>query len=236
MGGYVFHISVNNYSIRVVSRANYFQKQVGAKKWKRPNRGIKLSKSQNHFSLSFQQLQWGLLGTKNVSSQASAKSFKGKQITAAGKMWLKSHCVYSHKIMQTSSLGRQQKNLMEHNDCLYVVSILQWRIRKTPTDNIIIPQNQFQTNCQIITPMLIKSIGTTLGQYVFLNVILLIWDIILYTGLTEFHMFFLTQLNCLHNFQVDILSNKEAIRCTLKELRLKQACYYAENVLLQIFF
>ena len=123
--------------------------------------------SDHYFSLSLQQLSWGLLRFKNVSSQTSAKFFEGKQITAAEKMWQKSHCVYPHKIIQTSSLGRQQKNSMEHNDCLYVVSILQWTIQKTPTDNIIILQNQFQTNCQIITPMLIKSIGTTLGQYVF---------------------------------------------------------------------
>ena len=123
--------------------------------------------SDHYFSLSLQQLSWGLLRFKNVSSQNSAKFFEGKQITAAEKMWQKSHCVYPHEIIQTSSLGRQQENSMEHNDCLYVVSILKWRIRKTPTDNIIILQNQFQTNCQIITPMLIKSIGTTLGQYVF---------------------------------------------------------------------
>ena len=45
MSGYVSHISVNNYSIRVTSRVNYFQKQVGAKTWKRPNRDIKFSKS-----------------------------------------------------------------------------------------------------------------------------------------------------------------------------------------------
>ena len=71
------------------------------------------------------------------------------------------------------------------------------------------------------------------GSICFLNVILLTRDIILYTRLTEFHMFILTQLKCLHNFQVDILSYKEAIlqRCTLKELRsklatmLKMCCY-----------
>ena len=123
--------------------------------------------SDHYFSLSLQQLSWDLLGTKNVSSQASAKFFEGKQITAAEKIWQKSYCVYPHKTIQTSSLGRQQKNSMEHNDCLYLVSILQWRIRKTPTDNILILQNQLQTNCQIITPTLIKSIVTTLGQYVF---------------------------------------------------------------------
>ena len=76
-------------------------------------------------------------------------------------------CVYPHKVIKTSSLGRQQKNSVEHSDCLYVVSVLQQRIRKTSMDNIIILKNYFQTNCQIITPMLIKSIGTTLGQYVF---------------------------------------------------------------------
>ena len=31
MSGYVSHISDNNYSIRVASRVNYFQKKVGAK-------------------------------------------------------------------------------------------------------------------------------------------------------------------------------------------------------------
>ena len=124
--------------------------------------------SDHYFSQSLQQLSCDLLGIKNVSSQASAKFFEGKQIAAAEKIWQKSHCVYPHiQIIQSSSLGRQQKNSVEHNDCLYVVSILQWRIRKTSTDNIIILQNYFQTNCQIITPMLIKSIGTTLGQYVF---------------------------------------------------------------------
>ena len=72
--------------------------------------------SDHYFSLSLQQLQQGLLGTKNVSSQASAKSFEGKQITAAERMWQKSHYVYPHKIIQTGSLGRQQKDSMEHNN------------------------------------------------------------------------------------------------------------------------
>ena len=66
-----------------------------------------------------------------------------------------------------------------------------------------------------------------------LNVILLTWDIILYIGLTEIHIFFLTQLNCLHNLQVDILSSKETIlqKFTLKEPRskletiLRMCCY-----------
>ena len=45
MSGYVSRMSVNNCSIRVVSRVNYSQKQVGAKNWERPNRDIKFSKS-----------------------------------------------------------------------------------------------------------------------------------------------------------------------------------------------
>ena len=60
---------------------------------------------------------------------------------------------------------------------------------------------------------------------------------ILYTGWTEFHMFFLTKLNCLHKFQVDILSNKEAIlwKCTLKELRSKLQLHW-KCAVLQMFF
>ena len=72
--------------------------------------------SDHYFSLSLQQLSWDFLGTKNVSSQASAKSFEGKQITAAERMWQKTHYVYPHKIIQTGSLGRQQKSSMEHNN------------------------------------------------------------------------------------------------------------------------
>ena len=70
--------------------------------------------SDHYFSLSLQQLSWDLLGSKNVSSQASAKFFEGKQIKAAEKMWQKLDCIYPHKIMQTSLLGKQQKNSMEH--------------------------------------------------------------------------------------------------------------------------
>ena len=57
--------------------------------------------SDHYFSLSLQQLSWDLLGTKNVSSSAE-------------KMWQKLQCAYPHKIIQTSSLGKQQKNSMEH--------------------------------------------------------------------------------------------------------------------------
>ena len=40
-----------------------------------------------------------------------------------------------------------------------------WELENPPAHNIPIPQNYFQTNCQSIIPMLLKNIGTTLGQY-----------------------------------------------------------------------
>ena len=55
------------------------------------------SRTTDHcFSMSLQQLSWDWLGTKNASSQASAKFFESKQITVDEKMWQKSHCVYPH--------------------------------------------------------------------------------------------------------------------------------------------
>ena len=63
-------------------------------------------------------------------------------------------------------MDRLQKEALEHNDCLYVASLLQLRVRKPPTDNIPSLQNYFQTDCQSVIPMLLKSIGATLGQFV----------------------------------------------------------------------
>ena len=40
-------------------------------------------------------------------------------------MQWKSYCVYPTEIIQTSSLGRLQKKLLEDNDCLYVASVSQ---------------------------------------------------------------------------------------------------------------
>ena len=68
MSGYVSHISVNNYSIRVVPRVNYFQKQVGAKNWKRRNRDKNF---QNH----------EIIGKHSISSkQLKLKGNKEKYI------------------------------------------------------------------------------------------------------------------------------------------------------------
>ena len=138
-------------------------------------------------------------------------------------MWQKLHCVFT--------LCSYICNYIITN-CIVQYPYCNGKLEKPQRTISLCCKTTFQTNCQITTPMLIKSIGTTLGQYVF-ECNLATWDIIQYTGFTAFHMFFLTQLNCLHNFQVDILSNKERIlrRCTLKELRsklvtmLKMCCY-----------
>ena len=66
---------------------------------------------------------------------------------AAEKMWSKLHCVYPPEIMQTTLLGRLQKKSLQHNDCLYVASLLGQVVRKPPMDKIPSPQNYFQTKC-----------------------------------------------------------------------------------------
>ena len=77
------------------------------------------------------------------------RKFFGRQpIMAAEKMRQKSRLVYPPEIMQTRQLSRLQKISLEHNKCLYVVSILQQGIRKPSTDNIHSPQNYVQTGCQ----------------------------------------------------------------------------------------
>ena len=80
------------------------------------------------------------------------------------------------------------------------------------TPNREAPQstNFFLKSYRNAIPMLLKRIATTLGQFVCIYICGL-WDMLLHTGLTELHMFFMTQLHCLRIFQADILSNKEAI-------------------------
>ena len=121
--------------------------------------------SGHYFLLSLQRLSCDSLWTKNVSS-TPAQNFWKVNMMAAEKMWSKLHCVYSPEIMQTTLLGRLQKKSLQHNDCLYVASLLGQVVRKPPMDKIPSPQNYFQTNCWSVIPMLSKSIGTTLGQFV----------------------------------------------------------------------
>ena len=78
----------------------------------------------------------------------------------------KVHCVYPPEIIQTSTLGRFQKKSLDIVTVLYVVYVLQLRVRKPPTDNIPSWQNYLQINCQSVITVLLKSIGTTLGQFV----------------------------------------------------------------------
>ena len=51
---------------------------------------------------------------------------------------------------------------------MYVAFTLQWRVRKPSPKNIPSLQNYFQTNCQSVILMLLKSTGKTieLGQFV----------------------------------------------------------------------
>ena len=60
--------------------------------------------------------------------------------------------------MQTSSMARLLKKSLECNDCLYVASVSELRVRKLPTENVPSLQNYLQTN--------LSSIGTTERQFV----------------------------------------------------------------------
>ena len=73
---------------------------------------------------------------------------------------VKSLSIYLPEIIQTRLLGGLQKKSLEHNDCLYVTSVLERRVKKPNS------QNFFQTNCLSVIPMLLWSIGTTLRQFV----------------------------------------------------------------------
>ena len=84
---------------------------------------------------------------------------------AAEKMLYKSYCAYPSEIIQTSSMGKAAEKSLEHIDYLYVAPVPQRRVRKPSTDNIPSPQDYFQTNYRSVTPMLLKSIGTTLEQF-----------------------------------------------------------------------
>ena len=88
------------------------------------------------FSLSLQWLSWDSLRTKNISSTHSQIFCK------VNELWLQKRCGRNHivyilsKIIQTSSLGRLQKKLLQHNDYFYVAFVLQWRFRKPLTANV----------------------------------------------------------------------------------------------------
>ena len=76
---------------------------------------------------------------------AYEKSLEGKQIMAAEKMRQKSHRIYLSEIIQSSSLGRWQKN---HQNTM--TSALERKVRKAPAENVSSQQNYFQTNFQSI--------------------------------------------------------------------------------------
>ena len=92
--------------------------------------------------------------------------------------------------MQTFSLGRLQEKSLEHNDCLYLAFVLEWRVRKPPMENVPSSENYFQTNCSVIPMFLKKHLNNT--RTICLNRFLQTWDIFLHTGLAELHIFFAT--------------------------------------------
>ena len=55
------------------------------------------------------------------------------------------------------------KNSLEYNNCLYVGSASQWRVRNCPTNNVPSPQDELQKGCRSVIPLLFK---TTLRQFV----------------------------------------------------------------------
>ena len=128
-------------------------------------RNLSLSRTSDHFFLlSLQQLSWDLLGTKSISSTHVQNFWKVNKLWRQKRHAEITSCISSW--IQTSSLGRLQKKSLKHNCCLYAASALQRGVRKPPVDNIHSPQNYFQTNCWRVVPMLLKSIGTTLEQFV----------------------------------------------------------------------
>ena len=78
-----------------------------------------------------------------------------------------------------------EKKSLEHNGCLYATSLSEQSIRKPPTGNVPSPQNYFQANCWSVILMLLKKHWSNIGT-IFLNVILLSWDLFL-------HIFFVSK-------------------------------------------
>ena len=74
-------------------------------------------------------------------------------------------CVYLSEVIQTSLLCRLQKKSLEHNDCLYVVSVC----IGTESENVLSLQSYFPTNSQIVIPMLLNHWNNT--RAICLNVI-----------------------------------------------------------------
>ena len=116
-------------------------------------------RTSEHVSLSLQRLSWDSLGAKNGSFTRARNFWK------VSKSWRQKRCrnrVYPPELMQTSLLGRLLKKSLERNDCR---PQRQRRVRKHPMDNIPSPQNYFRKNCRSVIPVLLKSIGTTPGQF-----------------------------------------------------------------------
>ena len=117
----------------------------------------------------------------------------------------KSHCVYSPEIIQVSSLGKVEKKLLEHNDCLYRASVLEQRVRKSPNE-------QCSQSTKLITNKLSKCYSSGFKKLlnntgkICLNIILQARDMFLHTGLTELHIFFVTRSTTFFSSTVFVIS------------------------------
>ena len=119
-------------------------------------------------------------------------------------------------------LGRLQKKSVEHNDCLYPVSVLEKRVTKSPMDNAPSLQNYFRKNCWSAIPMLLK-------RQICLNVILQTWDLFLHNGLTEHYIFFVTRSMTFFSSDIFVISILVffLIRTQSSKLTLKTKWYHS---------
>ena len=142
------------------------------------------------------------------------KFLEGKQIMAVDEMQQKSHCVSPPETTQTCSLGRRQKKSVEHNDCLYVASLL-LKSHKTPN-------GQCLQSAKLLSNKLVKCYSNAFKRHwnntgtICLNIILQTWDLFLHTGLTEHYIFFMTRSTTFFSSTVFVISrfsipNREAI-------------------------
>ena len=111
------------------------------------------------------------LGTKNVLSTHAQNFWK---VNKSG--WQK-RC------------DRPQKKTLENNECLYVASVSEQKVREPPTENVPSSENYFPKNCRSFISMLSNSLKQ--DQDNCFNVFLKTWEMLLHTGfIFLLHIFF----------------------------------------------
>ena len=108
-------------------------------------------RTSNHYLLYLQQLSWDLLGTKNVSPIHLQNFWK------VNKPWQKKTCGRNN----TNQLAGQtegKKKTLELSDCLYVVPVLRWRVKKSPN-------GQYPQSAKLVSNKLFKCSQLVRGLY-----------------------------------------------------------------------